>query len=690
MDYKVYHGFFPCCLECQIINLSELNWFQFNKSLNINYKQWNSLYDLIYKFNFQNADSVYYHTYFLKKITENISKNIFINKLTNIVELSTQIDKFLIYIELLINLFPIRRDSISYYKAKKIYFKNLLIRDFSKNNYEIISKHIIDKSSNWFLDLNNDEYLKDFSYLLISLSKLDLNNYIIPIINTFESLYKLKSKKYNTNLLNYGLLNTLYNYVIGCNNLLKSMFKDYLSEKNLELIIINCNTVVLNEIYNKKNLNKILLNSILNRNKSFLKNLYKLFRLNNNNSNYIELIDDIICDNLQFLFNKENINDVLIYSQNFIYCITFINPWPIELDKKYELCLKKQILLSKNFSKKVLNIIIDYFDNDKELFELIIPSTFSYIMNFINDKQQFIDDLNYNITQKLFSFYYKNKSLYSKEYNKYNSTINFFANITNNILLKNINYQINKINTTIDDFKSKKYNNLIVKLHNNLLEEIPTKIKILSKPFWDINTDNFYILNELKYSWSIIKNDFNKKYPSKVLTLSSKYSYIQIYDNYSDALLNLPLVLGTILIEMSKSLLNSFEKIQNKVKISENYLLSCLNCLTDNDIIYLNNFNYHIKSNLKDINLYPWDIHEIESKKIVVKNKKENDIILKALLVRIMKKNKKMDIINLVNECENKINNEFIVDNEKINSIVNLLIDEDYFEREKNNIIYVP
>ena len=438
MDYKIYHGFLPCCLECQIIKLSKLNWIQFNKSLTIDYKQWNALYDLIYQFNYQNADSVYYHTYFLKKITENISKNIFIidesinesiNESTNIVVLSTQIDKYLIYIELLINLFPIRRDSISYYKAKKIYFKNLLIRDFSKNNYEIISKHIIDKSSNWFLDLNNDVYLKDLSYLLISLSKLDLNNYIIPIINTFESLYKLKSKKYNTNLLNYGLLDTLYSYVIGCNNLLKSMFKDYLTGKNIELIINNCNTVVLDEIYNKNNLNKMLLNSILNRNKYFLKNLYKLFRLNNNNPNYIELIDNIICDNLQFLFEKKNINDVLIYSQHFIYCITFIKPWPIELDTKYEICLKKHILFSKNFSKKVLNIIIDYFDNDKELFELIIPSTFSYIMNFINDKQQFIDDLNYNIIIKLFSFYYKNKSLYSIEYNKYKSTISFFVNI---------------------------------------------------------------------------------------------------------------------------------------------------------------------------------------------------------------------------------------------------------------------
>ena len=51
---------------------------------------------------------------------------------------------------------------------------------------------------------------------------------------------------------------------------------------------------MLNEIYNKNNFNKILLNCILNRNKSFLKNLYKLFRLENNNTNYIELIDDII------------------------------------------------------------------------------------------------------------------------------------------------------------------------------------------------------------------------------------------------------------------------------------------------------------------------------------------------------------------------------------------------------------
>ena len=89
--------------------------------------------------------------------------------------------------------------------------------------------------------------------------------------------------------------------------------------------------------------------------------------------------------------------------------------------------------------------------------------------------------------------------------------------------------------------------------------------------------------------------------------------------------------------------------------------------------------------------MYPWDIHEIkETKKILQLNKKENNIIIKALLVRIMKKNREMDINKLENECKEKISIEFSIDDKKINSIINLLIDEDYFERKENIILYVP
>ncbi len=698
MEYIIYHGLFPCCIECQIIELGLLNWNQFNETLSLNSENWTSLYNLIYKFNFQNRDSIYYNTFFLKKIVEKIfdSSKIQSNSLSpiiEIIELSTYIDKYLLYIELLINLFPIRSNSKSYYKSKKMYYKYILIREFSRVNYDIISKNITDKISNWMLNLDEDIHLNELSYLITSLSKLDLNSYIIPIIKTFESLYTLKSNTWDTNLLNPSLLKSLYLCIISYNNLVNSLFIDLLSEKNIELIITSCNTIFIKLIYhkNKDILNNVLQLAILNRNKNLLKNLYKLFRLKNNDCNHTELIDDIICDNLQHFFKENNINKALIYSQNFVYCITFIKPWPNDLDNKYDVCLKKNILLSKNFSNNVLNLIIDYNNSDKELSELIIPSTFSYIINYINDKQQFVDNLNYNITKKLFSFYYKNKSLYSKEYNKYKTTINFFENITKNSLVKNINYQIIKINTTIDDFKSKKYNPLIAYLQYNLYESITTKIKILSKPFWNINTDNFNIPNEVENSWNLIKYSFKRRYPSKVLTLSSKYSYIQIYDNYSNALLNLPLILGTILIEMSKSTENTFDRIQKKINISENYLISCLNCLTDKDIIYLNNSNYHIKSSLKDIDLYPWDINEIkETKKILQSNKKENNIILKALLVRIMKKNREMDIKKLENECKEKILREFSIDDKKINSIINLLIDEDYFERKENIILYVP
>ena len=55
-----------------------------------------------------------------------------------------------------------------------------------------------------------------------------------------------------------------------------------------------------------------------------------------------------------------------------------------------------------------------------------------------------------------------------------------------------------------------------------------------------------------------------------------------------------------------------------------------------------------------------------------------------------MKKNREMDINKLENECKEKISIEFSIDDKKINSIINLLIDEDYFERKENIILYVP
>ena len=75
MDYKINHGFLPCCIECQIINILFSAWNQFKKNLFISSESIIHAHNLIYSFNYYNTDTVYYNLYFLKLLVMKIFKN---------------------------------------------------------------------------------------------------------------------------------------------------------------------------------------------------------------------------------------------------------------------------------------------------------------------------------------------------------------------------------------------------------------------------------------------------------------------------------------------------------------------------------------------------------------------------------------------------------------------------------------
>lgn len=686
MDYKINHGFLPCCIECQIINILFSAWNQFKKDLYISSESIIHSHNLIYSFNYYNTDTVYYNLYFLKLLVMKIFKNNELDltkksEINELIDFSLYIEKYTLFINLVINIFPVEVD-------KKEKYKEILLSEFSKEYFDNISKSLDYKINICLLFPEKSDIFKELVYLLLTLSKLDVNKFIINIIKSIEKSIFEKSAKWNIESNLVSFLDLIIDYEKSFRNVCELIFYNFLKNENIKLINSTVSSTFLDIIYskNKDTLNTQFESLILKNDfKTFLK-IYNLFRIENNSLiDYVDLINEIICKNIDNYFENK-ITGVFPYVQNLIYLISYVNPFPNRLDKLINKTLKKNISISKKFNEEFCNLLL----NPTKLKLMLIPSTFSHFYNFINNKQSLIDKINNIVSKILLTDFYSNNSLLSVEKRIISNKmlyLNYF--VSRSLLSNNIN-NIQSINKIIDNFKNKKYNTLISYIQYHLFEITPYKIKILNNLYWNFETENINLPNEFNKMWNFTKLNFKKKYTSKVLSLSTRYSYAHLYDNVSKTNLNLPLILACLLIEIDNNV-NTKSKIIEKLNISNNYFENCLDCLIKNDLIEDNDSFLVVKKYVKDITLYPWDISDVKkNNSIIKKESKDNSFYLKALLVRIMKKNREMEISELISEYQNREDSFFKCKKEEIEKMIKKLVDDDYFESENSKIIYVP
>ena len=98
---------------------------------------------------------------------------------------------------------------------------------------------------------------------------------------------------------------------------------------------------------------------------------------------------------------------------------------------------------------------------------------------------------------------------------------------------------------------------------------------------------------------------------------------------------------------------------------------------------------YFVKEKIFSTTILPWDIVESKNEKPIVKiNEDDNKYYLKALLVRILKKERELKNNDLIDIFKNL--SKYNYSENKITKMIDNLIDDDYFERKDDKIIYVP
>ncbi|QKT05271.1 hypothetical protein [Mycoplasma sp. OR1901] len=471
-----------------------------------------------------------------------------------------------------------------------------------------------------------------------------------------NEILKLESKTINVEQLNNKIVsineeNTINNEKLNLN--IQSQNK--IDEKNKNITIL--------EINNNKLLNSFENIETLIKNKIYLNNeIYKI-NINYNSTNEINknLIDEI---------NNELKGILIIFNDQLKYNLDEIGKIELEDKQEYIETYKSIEELNNDLINKIDN---NYFEGEINNYKLYIDEYYSNLFNFKN-----IIDSKFEIEKSLNiidSNLLRNQKYLIEDKNETNSAlINILeqeTQIVNEFYAawkQEVSNLINKVkNISKIDLKILNiYNEVLVKIFNqnidsniNLFEYIKTKIAITSNT--DVFNKNIQVLKN-------IKNEVNDFYEASNKNNLEKYIFI---NNKSISTLN----------NVSDMILGVIDQISERFDIANNKINEIIE-KNDSIKIELNNYNTKLieqRNKVKSLN------NKIEQNEFLISKNNQNilsneDNDKNIILIQNNKLLKSENEENLLQV--NKINTEIYNLENKINSLINKLNDNNNFINE--------
>ena len=371
--------------------------------------------------------------------------------------------------------------------------------------------------------INNSKHTDNFG----EINEIEISNYgnflnslTFKIeLSPLSTSYILNSSEYKNNLLYNNNLNSYFNYYFSTNQLFK----------------LNLLQDVINETNNKFNI--------------FTNNNNKVFKIDTNKINNLNLFNVITTNNEIQIFNNEKIYEInnglySIYDINFNYNInsTLIHTY----NNLYKIIFDDELLVLYNSYLK--NTINDYYTN-LNLSTSILIGLKNYIKNIFNDvnipdfiinKYKVLDYLkNYNLTYNKnynFNIFNDNILITLNTDNLNNNTYIIFKDGSNLIFTKIIDTINNvKVINLVKNTKLLNYDNTKLIINNIIITGFNViKINTISNQYKIIlNIDNNTLTNNL-YIY-IIDDSYNIKtifYVNNIIILNNIYElYCMLYDD---------------------------------------------------------------------------------------------------------------------------------------------------------------
>ena len=573
------------------------------------------------------------------------------------------------------------------------------IKSFTYSYYNNLSNSLIKNSFIYYFNFFYEKLNKEEEYLKIYLN-LELVNDIIERLKeivfynnsdkilSFDDgfLYLLKNEKENSNLLK-KIFNIFHQNEKSLNILL-NLFKTFIKEKFNEFLLNN------NYLNNNLTLKEIAMNSnFLNLYLNFQKYILSIIEINFNNNNLFNVVFKEIMEQIQK--QKENINT------------SYLLPYHFD---KY---LRKSagISLNTNTSIEGINNGLQIFSQiaEQDIFIEIYRNLLC--IRLVNNDYVSIDAEKYLVEQlkKQCGNEYTSKiDTMIMDYNLNNDLTNGFKEFLKNTLNNN-----NNVNNNNNDNNNNNNNNNSIEINNYLstINNIESKLMILSNEHWPLNNFNMLHIklpNNLITLQNLIFKFYHINYPGRTVQWVYENSKIELDGifphkkykiicntiqacilllfNDKNILFNNFILFNTILkllnIENKKDLENNIQPLLNSkllIKLNENE--------NKDDNKYFLNKNF---------------INENEIIKVEMPIKKENYIrkeyieedrsmAIDGMIVKILKSKKKMEYNEVINYILSNLE-RFKVKVESIKKRINSLIERELIGRDKNDaniLIYI-
>ena len=611
------------------------------------------------------------------------------------------------------------------------YFNNSNELDININLYIIGSGNVVMTNINKNIKIIGmlshekiEKYYKIFDYVISSsltegkpFSIIESLSYGIPCIHSnINGINEIIYENYNGFLFNFvnyenirfemkfDKLNTINNYE-NIENVINVLEKAYSIDINKWNIMSKNSILSIKEYEKNYCMEKNLLNSLIDKNKKYIKKInlfinFKSDNLNNFNNQYsylYHLINDIINPYNEFIISY-NLEE---YEKNEKKNETNIDVFFVHIPFETNKCIKYTLddvikFNSKQVNKGKIIIKLDDFDKSINFLNLTKSNEFKVIKNIPN-----VDFVIFN-SNKLQKYYLKKIS-------------DFGLKVKNNVVIYDLIKQKNN------------------KITNKNYKENLTKIKIIDfeLDYFNINDHKIYI--DL-WNYSLIENNtfneitnLNEKFCDENVSIKSiPIEFIPLGSNIPE-----PIIKSEKYINYYKKNLPQFEKyhiyITNTIKEnsyncvsnalnyqlpilypkSNNYLCEFINELTNNSNLKIGEFYTDFNDLIKKINIIKnnYLTYKIDIEKIIQQNvqniSKYNNIFLKSFIDsnnlknlknKMIYKNNilKIDKVNSYNS--NKNENKYIFLNDKIIKLIDginvFVVNSNTYETIETNYLF--
>lgn len=558
-------------------------------------------------------------------------------------------------------------------------FKNIFLQKNKDSIIRILSKELLDLRYGNPIDEINVKALIKIIY--------DVSDYMFyneyfekNILHKIAYFYNEKVNYIKSKELSNELITEIQNLINR-----EELYIDKFNYKNPnEQNKFHCFQTLAIDILIKNNINQYKSYIILLFDSNQFENLnlvYKLF-------NSTQILDIFLQISLEIVLNK--INFIFMNEEN-----NYIE----KLLELYSNLLEFNIVVienNKNIFTKIINLIIEKINSNSDFNKIIN----NYINNILS--KNLLNEININNlfffinnikTRDEFESYYKNwliKRIINNNYSEDNEIIfikefklNYliFSNTIEDILKNNdkeLNDEFKQINNIPINFNIKIFKNNIIRNENNLENNIilPEELKLISTSF---NSFYEFKFNKRKLLWqyNMSKNEvsfnINKKY---TLILNTFQTIILYLFNNNDSL--------------------TFEKIKKLTNLKDIIIKNILSIFVKKNLLIENNENYSVNNNFKSSSKVIKFINYTTKTNKKIKMNEEDELLQKdliiqrsniidATIVRIMKKNRKINHNDLISEIlEQSIN--FKPEINLLKSRIESLIERDYMTRIDQNI----